>query len=163
MDNNRKISLLIKILPFAFTLHNIEEAWPICNSEPVIRSPFVVDPVQFIIAVSLFTVLGFVLVFGEKFYPTNRNYQYAVTGFSGMLFLNSFFPHILLAIIFRSYMPGLITAIVLLLPLTTYILWQIYKSRPFSKKQLITTILSGGMIGLVLVFLFLGIGFIFAY
>lgn len=151
----------LKGLPFVFALHNFEEAWHICYSEQIIQMPFMVSPTQFIIAVSLFTILGFVLVFGRRFYPDNRSYQYAVTGFSGMLLLNSFFPHILSAIYFRCYTPGLITASLFILPLTAYILWQVYKSQLFSKKQLVATILSGGMIGFVLVFLFLGIGYLF--
>lgn len=164
MNSERKMNTAVKILPFVFALHNAEEAWTI-NRYPNQAIPLHdnVAPAQFIVAVLLFTILGFVLVFGKKIYPSNKSYQYAVTGFSGMLFLNSFFPHILSAIILRSYTPGLISATVLLLPLTSYILRQIYKSQSFSKKQLIATILSGGAIGLVLVFLFLWIGFIFTH
>ncbi len=42
----------------------------------------IVSPIQFIIVVSLFTFLGFVVLFGGKFYPTNKNYQYTVTAYN---------------------------------------------------------------------------------
>lgn len=154
-----KFHLVIKCLPFAFALHNAEEAWHIATTEHAIQSPLVVDPLQFIIAVSLFTILGFGLIFCEKLYPTNRSYQRIIIGFAGMLFLNSFFPHILSAIVLRSYTAGLITSLFLLLPLTTYILRKSYKL--FSKKQFVGIVLTGGVVGIILVFMFLGIGYLF--
>ena len=150
----------IKILPFAFALHNIEEAWTICNAGTFEHNPFVVNNNQFIVAVTLFTILGFVLVFGKKLYRNQQCYEYAITGFAGMLFLNTFFPHILSAIYFQTYTPGLITTSILILPLTSIILWKIFRSRIFSNKQFTITILSSGIAGIILIAVFLGIGYI---
>jgi hypothetical protein len=150
----------IKILPFVFALHNFEEAWAIFNAGTFEHNPFVVNSNQFIIAVALFTVLGFVLVFKKKIYRNKKYYQYATTGFTGMLFLNAFFPHILAMICFRTYIPGFITALILILPLTGFILWNIFQSKTLSNKQFIMTVLSGGIAGIVLVAVFLGIGYV---
>ncbi|MDR0682184.1 MAG: HXXEE domain-containing protein [Dysgonamonadaceae bacterium] len=102
-------------------MHNFEEAWTICMGTFEFN-PFIVSNIQFVIAVSLFTILGFILVFGKNLYRSQKYYQYAITGFAGMLFLNTFFPHILSAFYFRTYMPGFITALILILPLTSLIL-----------------------------------------
>ncbi|MDR0748051.1 MAG: HXXEE domain-containing protein [Tannerellaceae bacterium] len=151
----------IKILPFAFALHNFEEAWAICKAGKFEHNPFVVSSNQFIIAVALFTVLGFVLVFGKKLYRNQQYYQFSTTGFAGMLFLNAFFPHILATIYFRAYMPGFITALLLILPLTGSILWKTFQSKAFSTKQFITVILSGGIAGIALLAVFLTLGYVF--
>jgi hypothetical protein len=113
---------IIRYLPFAFMAHNIEEAVAIGNTKNLIFNAHIANTNQFVIATSLFIILGFALVFGKKMYRNQRSYEYAITGFSGMLFLNSFFPHILSAMYFRMYTPGVITAVVLILPLTTIIL-----------------------------------------
>ncbi len=153
-------SKIIKIVPFAFAVHNIEEAWAFCNTSQTNQNPFVANATQFIIAVSLFTILGFVLVFGKKLYKNEKHYQYAITGFSGMLFLNVFFPHVLSAVYLQSYSPGLISAVILILPLTGFLLWKFIQSNRFSTKQFVLTILSGAIAGIVLVFVFLGIGYL---
>lgn len=150
----------IKILPFAFAIHNFEEAWAICNTRYFNQNPFVADTTQFIIAVSLFTALGFVLVFGKTLYKNTRYYQYAITGFSGMLFLNVFFPHVLSSLYLQNYTPGLISALLLILPLTGFILWKIFQAKLFSNKQFVFTILLGGLAGFILVVVFLGIGYL---
>lgn len=162
MNRDKNLAIAEKCLPFAFTLHNFEEAWCICQAGPVIRTPWHVNPTQFIIAVSLFTALGFALVFGKKYYPNPGSYLFVMTGFSGALFLNSFFPHILSTLYFRTYMPGVITAALLLLPLTSYILIQISKLRIYTRKQMAGIALLGGIAGIVLIALFLGIGYVFS-
>jgi hypothetical protein len=151
---------IIRYLPFAFMAHNIEEAVAIGNTKNLIFNAHI-NTTQFVIATSLFTILGFALVFGKKKYRSQRSYEYAITGFSGMLFLNAFFPHILSAVYFGTYTPGVITAVALILPLTTIILRKAYQSKEFSNNRFFITILSGGIAGLILVAVFLGIGYIF--
>lgn len=151
---------IIRYLPFAFMAHNIEEAVAIGNTKNLIFNAHI-NTTQFVIATSLFTILGFALVFGKKMYRNERSYEYAITGFSGMLFLNAFFPHILSAVYFRTYTPGVITAVALILPLTSIILSKTYQSKEFSNNRFLITIVSGGIAGLILVAVFLGIGSLF--
>lgn len=159
---NKKVQLALKILPFVFALHNLEEAWYISRYEQAALTPVAVSPSQFIVAVSLFTILGFVLVYGKKYYPGPRTYLYTVVGFSGMLFLNTFFPHILSVILLHSYTPGIITAVILILPCTAFILWKVFKGNYLTNRQLLLTVFLGGITGIGLVALFLGIGYIFS-
>ena len=128
-------------MPFAFVLHNFEEVW-------AIRTP------QFIIAVSLFTLLGFAVVFLRGW----QGWKYVVTAFAGMLFLNVFFPHILSAIWYGRYMPGLISAVGLILPLTVVIIWKIHKAAWFLPRRFLLIILLGGLAGILLVAAFQGVG-----
>jgi hypothetical protein len=157
----KNVEKYIALLPVAFALHNVEEAIYINNVNHLEFNHFLYNQTQFIIAVSLFTTLGFVLVFGKKLYKSESAYQYATVGFAGMLFLNAIISHIIPSIFFLEYMPGVVTAVLLLLPLTTCILWKNYKLRLFSNKQLIITIFSGGIIGIILVGVFLGIAHLF--
>lgn len=161
MHSNKKLSFSVKLLPFAFTIHNCEELWAISILENNFGSPFLVSNLQFAIAVGLFSILGFVLVFGKRLYRNNNQYSYAVLGFAGMLFLNSFFPHILSAILFKTYTPGCISAFFIILPLTSYILIKMYKLKMFPITKFIKSIICGAIIGLILVFIFLGIGYLF--
>ncbi len=51
-------SIVVKILPFAFAIHNFEEAWAICNTHQIYHNPFIANSIQFIIAVSLFVLVA---------------------------------------------------------------------------------------------------------
>jgi hypothetical protein len=135
---------LINLLPFAFVVHNFEEAWTIYTP-------------QFIVAVGLATLLGFAVVFWRGY----RGWKYVVTAFVGALFLNVFFPHVLSAIWYGRYMPGLISAVVLILPLTSAILWKICKADWFPPRRFLLTILLGGASGIALVAAFQGAGYLF--
>lgn len=159
---NKQLTCIIKYLPLAFMVHNIEEAIAVGNTTNPIFKAHIDNINQFIIAVLLFTILGFIVVYGKKLYKNQRYYEYAVTGFSGMLFLNAFFPHILSSVYFRTYTPGLITVVVLILPITSIILWKTYQMKIFSAKQFPIAIISGGIVGILLVAVFLGIGYLFS-
>jgi hypothetical protein len=145
---------LINLLPFAFVVHNAEETWTIGQMGSI--GPFAAMLPQFIIAVGLVTLLGFAIVFLHGW----RGWNYAVTAFAGALFLNVFFPHILAAVWYGRYMPGLVSAMVLILPLTAAILWKIRKAGWFPPRRFWLTILSGGVAGVVVVAVSQGIGYL---
>lgn len=132
-----KLNLLIPLLPFAFALHNIEEVF---GMEKWTKSipPFIhktVTILQFGIAVGLFTILGFIITFAPIYSQAEICYWYIVAGFSGMLLLNVFMPHLIATIYLRRYAPGVITGVLINLPLTTIILWRsmFYKNSPCCK------------------------------
>lgn len=118
-----------------------------------------INSLQFLIAASLFTILGFIVTYSKTLYRTTGRYELVITGFSGMLLLNAFFPHTLSAIYYKGYTPGLFSVIVIIMPLTTYILWKIYQSKEIPVRLMVTAIALGGVAGLVLMFMFLGIGY----
>jgi hypothetical protein len=148
----------IFILPFAFLLHNAEELYALANGWSPIDVPYSVS--SFAVAVLLFSILGFILVFRERLYKRVKQYCYTMTGFAGMLFLNAFIPHITLSIAILSYTPGLITAVVLLLPLSVVVLRNIRESATITGKGFIRAILMGGITGALLIPIFLGFGYL---
>ena len=151
---------LITLLPFAFALHNLEEILSMekyTNSIPSgLHKP--VTTRQFGIAVALFTLLGFLVVFLKSYYPSEKIYYFFISGFSGMLLLNVFIPHLIATIYYKKYSPGIITALIINLPLTSWILWLIKNSGILTVHQTVISAISGGIIGLALVFVFLNIG-----
>lgn len=153
------LDLLIFVLPFAFMLHNLEEIFGMekwTKSIPrIIHSP--VTTRQFAIAVGLFTLLGFVLIFSENFL-SEKYFLMVVTGFAGMLFLNVFFPHLMATLYFKKYAPGVITGLLINLPLTALILYTIYHSQMLTPKAIILSCFIGGVTGVALAFTFLRVG-----
>jgi hypothetical protein len=154
------IDLLTSILPFAFALHNLEEVFGMEKWSKSIPS-FIHQPVttrQFAIAVGLFTILGFAIIFLKNYFQTEKCYLFVLTGFAGMLFLNVFFPHLIATIYLKKYAPGIITGLLINLPLTTIILWAIYDSKKLTIGQISLSAFIGGLVGIVLAFSFLKIG-----
>lgn len=149
----------VVLLPFAFMVHNIEEAVTMKSwvDKNPIKNQYPVSVQQFLIAVILFTALGFILVFLKRIYKSDKQYFLVIAGFSGMLLLNVFFPHFIGAIAYRTYMPGLYTAMLINLPLTLYILYQ-QRRWLLSTKEVLLSVSIGGVVGIVLVKVFLTIG-----
>ncbi|MGB5555166.1 MAG: HXXEE domain-containing protein [Flavobacteriaceae bacterium] len=155
-----KLSTLIWMLPFAFALHNLEEIFGMEKWTKSIPS-FIHKPVttrQFGVAVTLFTVLGFVIVFAKGFYQTEKQYHFAIAAFAGMLWLNVFLPHLFATLYLKKYAPGVITGLVLNLPLATLILLKMDTNALLTLKELFFAIMIGGIIGIALAGLFLKIG-----
>lgn len=156
-DTFRKV---VRLLPFAFMIHNFEEALIMKSwiAEFVKDGRYPVGVTQFVCAVTLFTVLGFVIVFVKRLYKNDQQFFLGMAGFSGMLLLNVFIPHVVGALHYQIYMPGLCTAVVINLPLTVYILYLLHKHLMLSTKEVILSVATGGLVGIVLVPLFLIIG-----
>lgn len=156
----RKLRFLIRTLPVVFLLHNVEEVITMEQWSDV-TSRFITDPAsteQFAIAVGIFSVLGFIVVFGRKLYKSERTYDYVITGFSGMLLLNVFIPHLIGAIYLGTYTPGLITGVLLNLPLSLSILKLLEQLQRLTIKQIILSVITGGVTGAILAYLLLETG-----
>ena len=159
LQEKNSIPRLVKLLPIVFMIHNAEEVFAIYKSKGYLLGLYPIGSFQFLVAASLFTILGFVVIFCKNLYRTPKQYLATALGFSGMLFLNVFFPHIISAIYYKAYTPGLISAVLLILPLTGVILWRTHKSKRVSTQKLLIAIALGGVIGVALVFCFLSIGY----
>jgi hypothetical protein len=76
---------------------------------------------QFIIAITILTLISFLLTwFGVRSMAKHTGHMLILSMLMTMAF-NVFFPHVLLAVRFRMYNPGLVTALFLILPLSIYI------------------------------------------
>jgi hypothetical protein len=75
---------------------------------------------QFIIAVALLTLVSFLLTYLGLKVMTKHAGQMLIFSMQMTMALNIFFPHLLLAMRFRKYNPGLFTALFLTLPFSIY-------------------------------------------
>ncbi|MDQ6788619.1 MAG: HXXEE domain-containing protein [Acidobacteriota bacterium] len=158
--DDKIINRLYFLLPFVFSFHNFEEvlgmeAWS--KKLPLPIHP-VVTTKQFAVGAVLITVIGFLITFSKSFFKSKKSYNFLMTAFAGMIFLNVFLPHLLATIVFGGYAPGVVTALLINLPLTLYISLVNIKSGNLTLKQTISFILYGGLVGVPLAFLLLKIG-----
>jgi hypothetical protein len=117
--------ILIKLLfLIGFTLHNLEESvWlPEWSKhaktfhEPVERN-------QFIFAAIIITTIGCLVTFVNILFDQPGNIaNYIYLGFIGMMGINAIFPHLIATLILKKYAPGLLTGILLNLPIACIII-----------------------------------------
>jgi len=112
------------IFLLGFTLHNIEESiWLPEWSKHAKKFHEPVERNQFIFAVIVVTIIGYLLTVVEII---NNNpgsvFSYIYLGFIGMMGINTILPHLAATILLKKYAPGLITALLLNLPLSIIII-----------------------------------------
>jgi hypothetical protein len=113
---------------------------------------------QFAVAVGIFTLLGFLVTFVKFPAGAERKHQQLVAGFAGMLFLNVFFPHLIATVVWRQYAPDEITALLVNLPMTSYLFWKMLINKEFTRRELGFLVAAGGRVGIVPVWVLLKIG-----
>lgn len=104
-----------------FAVHNLEESLTMGDFLDGVGTGYLLVP--FLVAVTLVTALGLVLVVLST---RTRPVAWARDGMRVLaliLIINAFVPHIPLAIILGGYAPGVVTAVVLNLPLSIAYLW----------------------------------------
>lgn len=159
MPIHKNLNVAIKILPIVFGLHNLEEAfsmekWSILHPN-ILQSR--VHTLQFVIAVLLFSVLGFIVVYCNSFFKSKTQHFNFIIAFTGMLFLNGL-THLFMAVYLKAYVPGLLTALIFNLPITIFILYGTIQYVKRSFKNCLINIVLGGIVGLGLVYVFLEVG-----
>ncbi|MFZ4549047.1 MAG: HXXEE domain-containing protein [Bacteroidales bacterium] len=136
------------LLTIAFIIHNVEEAVFICRY-PVENLVSFIKPLscgQFKVAVSIITVvvLSFVIIAMQT---KNRDlYLFISSSISAALVLNAVVPHIVIAIYTLHYTPGLVSAVLLIVPSGLWVIGinnRIYANR----KKMLKHIGSGLAIG----------------
>jgi hypothetical protein len=120
--------LLIWIFPIAVTLHNLEEAiWlPGWSQERAGRWHQPVGPQSFRIAVSVLTLIAFLLAAWTHIRGSGSLGYYLLLAYALGQGLNVFFPHVLGTIATRTYMPGLLSGILFVLPAASVLLFRAF-------------------------------------
>lgn len=132
----------------AITLHNIEEAlWLPEWSQLGHYFQKSVTPYEFYFAVIIITALAYLSSFLFLFFPESNFTRRLFIGFLGAMVFNAFFPHLLATILMKSYAPGLITALLLNVPINLLILYKLYTEKKTSIKEII---ISSIVVGLLL-------------
>jgi hypothetical protein len=135
----------------AFVFHNIEEAVSICRY-PVHSAVSFIHPAngrQFVVAVTIMTLVvltAFVIALRTK---QAAIYLLISTAISSGLVLNVFVPHVIVALYTLNYTPGLISAMVLILPLGLITLSK-NRSVSINRKQFYRHISIGLVVGYLL-------------
>ncbi|MFO7524802.1 MAG: HXXEE domain-containing protein [Ignavibacteriaceae bacterium] len=122
---NDSITIALKLIfLLGFTIHNIEESiWLPEWSKHANKFHEPVERNQFIFAVIVVTILGYLVTAAEIIENMPGSvFSYIYLGFIGMMGLNTILPHLAATIILKKYAPGLITALLLNLPLSIIII-----------------------------------------
>jgi hypothetical protein len=114
---------LLWLVPIFFTLHNMEEApfmerW---SKRLPLKLPIYYTTKQFLIAVTLITLSGFIFTYYAVEYLHNSMGYLLMCEFQMILFFNAFLPHIGATIRFRMYSPGVVTATLITVPFSLYL------------------------------------------
>ncbi|WP_332645307.1 HXXEE domain-containing protein [Lysinibacillus sp. 54212] len=122
----------------AITLHNIEEAlWlPEWSQQGQVFQKSVA-PGEFYFAVIIITAFAYLSSFLFLYFPKSNFARRLFIGFVGAMIINAIFPHLLATILMKSYAPGLLTALLLNVPINLFILYHLNKDCITSKKELI--------------------------
>jgi len=121
--NSTPFDRLLWLVPVCLTIHNLEEA-PFMEGwykRLPIKLPLTITTRQFLIAVTFITIAGFGLTYFGVEYLANQTGYLLVLGMQAILLFNAFVPHIATTIRFRMYSPGVITAILVMLPFSFYL------------------------------------------
>ncbi|AJS59334.1 HXXEE domain-containing protein [Paenibacillus sp. IHBB 10380] len=144
-------SLVILFL-FAITLHNLEEAlWLPAWSNYASKFHKPVGKGEFHFAVMFITSLAYLSTFFYLFFPNSIMAKYILIGFLGSMIINAIFPHLLATIILKRYSPGLLTGILLNIPINSLILYQFFQSNELTFRELFLSILIVGGVLLSLI------------
>jgi hypothetical protein len=106
------------LFPIAVTLHNSEEAiWlPDWLSHHARQVPVHPNPGAFRFAAALLTVAAFVVTYLSVRKGKETAWAYLLFGYIVAMLANVFIPHIPASLILRSYTPGVVTAVLVNLP-----------------------------------------------
>ena len=113
------------LFPIAVTLHNTEEAiWmPRWRASHAAQLP--VHPpgaAEIIAALVVFTAAAFAVTYLSARRGPESIWSYLTFGYIVAMLANVFVPHVPAAIVFRGYVPGVVTAVLINLPVMSILL-----------------------------------------
>ena len=125
------------LFPIAVTLHNSEEAiwlpaWLARHAQEVPVHP---NPGAFRLAVALLTLTAFVVTYLSERKGKETVWAYLVFGYIVTMLANVFIPHIPASMIMRSYTPGVATAVLINLPVMSFLVIQAVRERWVSGRK----------------------------
>jgi hypothetical protein len=149
---------LIWILAASETLHNFEEAlWlPSWSRTLTIRHPSVGE-FEFRFAIGLLTFLIYIILYYCA-KTDNPFSKYLLGGMLIMILLNVFIPHVAASILTGHLVPGVVSGVLLNIPVTVYLLWKGLEKGFFNKRILIIGGVGFGIITMPLLMLCFKLG-----
>jgi len=112
------------MFPIAVTLHNGEEGiwmpgWAARHAVQLPVQPPSAAEIRF--ALLVLTVAAWLVTYLSDRKGRESTWAYLVFGGAVAMFVNVFVPHVPATVIFRSYTPGVVTAVLVNLPVMTFI------------------------------------------
>lgn len=135
--NSIPFDRLLWLVPIFLTIHNLEEA-PFMESwykRLPMKLPLTITTRQFVIAVTFITLAGFILTYLGVEYLADQTGYLLVLGMQAILLFNAFVPHIAATIRFRMYSPGVISAVLIMLPFSFYLFRRAFEETILSWNQ----------------------------
>jgi hypothetical protein len=114
---------LLWFVPCFLMIHNLEEA-PLMENwarQLPVKIRLIESRRQFITAVTFLTLIGFLLTYLGLNIMTAHAGRMLIFSMQMTVALNVFFPHLMLALRFRRYNPGLVSALFLNLPFSIHL------------------------------------------
>ncbi|MEK3976663.1 HXXEE domain-containing protein [Psychrobacillus sp. FSL K6-1267] len=138
-----KIKKLLWMFPIVFLLHDVEEILTV--EKFILPLPFQVTEEEFALA---FSLLWVIVTVGCLVTAANKRFLgMALSSFLmlmvGGIFLANGIGHVLQGIFFQRYVPGLITAVILLIPFCVYSIRVLLITKMIKGKQLPLYIMLG--------------------
>lgn len=133
---------LLWLVPVFLTIHNLEEAVVMPafiarrNSSVPATMREIIPPVtykQFLIALAIITILPYIVAL---FWMSRRWAVYLLVGFQVVMLINVF-AHTLMALFLQGYAPGLVTALLINLPFSLYLLRRAVMEKWMSKRAMV--------------------------
>ena len=137
------------LFPLAITIHNLEEAiWLPAWSESAGKYHKPVGKFEFRFAVFVLTVLAYFLTFKSISTGASSIYTYLFYAYNLSMWINVFLPHVAATILLKRYCPGLLTALLLNLPVTSLLLYNAIKMEQVSlgKFIIISVVFTGAIL-----------------
>jgi hypothetical protein len=158
--NTIPFDCLLWLVPILFTLHNMEEApfmerW---SKRLPVKLPIYYTTHQFIVAVTLITLFGFLLTYYVVEHLNNSIGYWLMFEFQMVLFFNAFIPHIGATIRFRMYSPGVVTATLITIPFSLYLFHRALNEHVLTWNQVWVLLIIAPILMLAFTFGFLQIG-----
>ncbi len=121
-------SFFIWIVTAAITFHNIEEViWlPAWSQKKTDKWRRPVDASEFRFAVTVLTVLLFVIALLATIFGTTSIWNYLFAAYALGQSLNILMPHLITTIVTRKYAPGLLTGLLFVWPLSISYLYDVF-------------------------------------
>lgn len=109
---------------FGITLHNIEEAlWLPQWSKYAQKFHKQVEKNEFHFALIIITLLAYLVTALFIFFPNTAIFKYCFFGYLGVMIINAIFPHVISTIVLKKYAPGVITGVLLNVPINSLIIF----------------------------------------
>lgn len=129
-----------------FTIHNFEEAIGFSRFVYPADFPLTIPPNSMILAIALITIIAWGLILWTNIQQNELNRKDLLLIFVSVFAVNAIFPHIVATIILQRYFPAVITAAILYLPYSIWLLPKLYCSYP-KHRQFYLTATSGLILG----------------